>query len=153
MQTIYFLKAYDIHYQLTTWWPLGDHWVTTGWPLGDHLVTTWSKILTSEPTVRSRSWARGGECFLCHTKLVQEGKSWKAWNLLSLPHSRSLKSKSKLSNLCWNSWARLHCYPHSQSLTHIKPRSGCHRLSSNLDWSRTDLQLEVVYHATTLSGL
>ena len=40
-----------------------------------------------------------------------------------------------MSNLCWNRWARLRCYPHFPSFMHIKPRSGCHRLSSNLDWS------------------
>ena len=37
MQTIYFLKTYDSHYPLTTWWQLGDHLVN----LGHHLVTTW----------------------------------------------------------------------------------------------------------------
>ena len=78
---------------------------------------------------------RSGKWFLCRMKLVQEGKSWKARNLQSLPHSKSLTSKSKLSNLCSNSWARLRCYPHFPSFMHIKPRSGCHRLSSNLDWS------------------
>ena len=36
MQTIYFLKAFDSHYPLTTWWPLGDHLATTWRPLGDH---------------------------------------------------------------------------------------------------------------------
>ena len=72
---------------------------------------------------------------ICRMKLVQEGKSWKARNLLSSPHSKSLTSKSKLSSLCSNSWARLRCYPHFPSSMHIKPRSGCHRLSSNLDWS------------------
>ena len=40
MQTKYFLNAYDSHYSLTTWWPLGDHLVTTWWPLGYHLMTT-----------------------------------------------------------------------------------------------------------------
>ena len=44
MQTIYFLKAYDSHNSLTTWWPLGDHLVTTWWPLVDHLVTTWGQF-------------------------------------------------------------------------------------------------------------
>ena len=72
---------------------------------------------------------------ICRMKLVQEGKSWKARNLLSSQHSKSLTSKSKLSSLCSNSWARLRCYPHFPSSMHIKPRSGCHRLSSNLDWS------------------
>ena len=80
---------------------------------------------------------RVGKCILCHMKLAQEGKSWKAQNLRSLPHSKISRSKSKQNNLCSNNWAKLHCYPHFPSFTPIKPRSGCHHLSSNLDrpWS------------------
>ena len=78
---------------------------------------------------------RDGKCSLCRTKLVQEGKSWKAQNLQSLPPSNISRSRSKLSNLCSNNWAKLHSYPHFQYFMHTKPRSGCHHLSSNLDWS------------------
>ena len=42
---------------------------------------------------------------------------------------------SDMTASCSNSWAKLHCYPHFPSFTPIKPRSGCHHPSSNLDWT------------------
>ena len=78
---------------------------------------------------------RDGRCILCQMKLAQEGKFWKAQNLQSFLHSKISRSKSKQSNLCSNSRAKLHCYPHFPSFTPIKPRSGyCHHLTPNLDW-------------------
>ena len=103
----------------------------------------WNEIFTLQTPTNVRNtveckviWkTRDGKCSLCRTKLVQEGKSWKAQNLQSLPPSNISRSRSKLSNLCSNNWAKLHSYPHFQYFMHTKPRSGCHHLSSNLDWS------------------